>query len=121
MVIKTTTSVKRPTSPKPGTPYASYVYEGIKFGFQAVGIYEDYKQYFPEQLYDKYVGKYTYKPRKRVAGYIGKKLHSKKTKQHDGSYKFNQKSNIFGSRYNRYSNRSAHCKGYEHTSQYCQF
>ncbi len=39
------------------------------------GVYKDIRPYLP----DTYVKKYTYKPRKRVAGYLGQKLHAKKS------------------------------------------
>ncbi len=79
MVIQTSVKVKRPTSPKPTTsPYAP-AFEIIKAATEWSGYYDDYFQYLdPDWYYDKYVKKYTYAPRKRVAGYVGQKIHSKK-------------------------------------------
>ncbi len=38
------------------------------------GYYDEIKPFLPET----YIDKYTYKPRKRVAGYLGQTIHAKK-------------------------------------------
>ncbi len=78
MVIKTGFRQKRPTNPRPRpSPYGG-LYEAGKAMAQYYGTYEQFKQYDPGYYADKYVKKYTYKPGKRVAGYLGQKLHEKK-------------------------------------------
>ncbi len=69
--LVTTRFTKRPTSPKPsGKPYGA-IYETVRTGLDIAGIYDEYdlSQYDPQYYYDKYVKKYTYKPRKRLTGY----------------------------------------------------
>ncbi len=50
------------------------MYEAGKAILKGAGYYEQIKQYDPGY----YIEKYTYKPHKRVAGYLGQKLHEKK-------------------------------------------
>ncbi len=49
-------------------------YEVFKTGLRGVGYYKDIEPYLP----DRYIKKYTYKPHKRVAGYLGQAVHPKK-------------------------------------------
>ncbi len=83
------TSTRQTTKGKPGylhkggrAAYAGYAYEGLKVTSKALGFYQDIKPYLPET----YLDKYRYKPGKRVAGYIGQKLHKSKVKT--SNYKF---------------------------------
>ncbi len=75
MVIKTAINVKRPGLP--GKRPFGTIYEVIKYGFKSFGYYEDYKQYDPGYYIKRFQKKYSYKPRKRVAGHLGKILWSK--------------------------------------------
>ncbi len=59
-------------------PYLGYAYEGLKYASRTYGFYKDIKPYLPET----YLDRYRYKPRKRVAGYLGQTIY--KTK--NGSY-----------------------------------
>ncbi len=61
--------------------YLSGAYEVGKIGLRTYGYYSDIEPYLP----DKYVDKYTYKPNKRIAGYLGQTFHSKKN---TSNYKF---------------------------------
>ncbi len=71
MVLKTASKTKRPTSAKPRLRSPGGIYETIKFGLQEFGYYDQIRQYDPGY----YIDKYTYKPRKRVAGYLGQKIY----------------------------------------------
>ncbi len=68
-------------------PYIGYAYEGLKYASRTYGFYQDIKPYLPET----YLKKYSYKPRKRVAGYLGQKFHAKKKIFKFTSRKFQQK------------------------------
>ncbi len=74
MVIKTGTTTKRPTIP--GKKPFGVFYEAGKELLKAHGYYEDFKQYDPGY----YAEKYTYKPHKRVAGYLGQAFYKKKSR-----------------------------------------
>ncbi len=80
MVIKTAVVPRGPKLPskRPGSAIIDLTREALKVS----GYYNEYQlwRYDPDYLYQKHVGKYTYKPRKRVAGYLGKALHGQ-TKQ----------------------------------------
>ncbi len=69
-MIVTAWDTKRPTSPKPGKPFG-LAYELTKGTLDFYGYYKKYdlKRFDPEYYYDKYVKKYTYKPRKRITGH----------------------------------------------------
>ncbi len=84
MVIKTSINVKRPniTSKRPG----GLIYETVKYGLQELGYYNQIRQYDPGFYFDRY----SYKPRKRIAGYVGQKLWSKKIRYAAGN-QFDQK------------------------------
>ncbi len=71
MVIVTTAKQRGPSLPSK-RPFAS-VYEIGKKALRYYGYYDKYnlQQYDPDWYYKEYVGKYTYKPRKRLAGYAG--------------------------------------------------
>ncbi len=85
MVIKTAVKPKGPKLPSK-RPFGS-IYDIAKEFAKTYGYYEDIKQYDPGY----YIDKYTYKPRKRVAGYLGQKLHEKKKKFRSSSrYQFYQ-------------------------------
>ncbi len=81
LVIKTAFKPKGPNLPSK-RPFGT-VYQVVKKGLQYSGYYDRYnlRRYDPDYLYEKYAKKYTYKPRKRVAGYLGQKLHEKKTRK----------------------------------------
>ncbi len=74
LVIKTAVKPRGPNLPSK-RPLGS-IYEFAKFTAKQFGIYQEIKQYDPGY----YIEKYTYKPRKRIAGYLGQKLHEKKQK-----------------------------------------
>ncbi len=78
LVIKTAVKTKRPGLPSK-RPFSS-LYEIGKQTLRTFGYYEQYKQYDPGYHFERFSKKYTYKPRKRVAGYLGKALHESKTK-----------------------------------------
>ncbi len=65
--------------------YLPAAYEIGKTIVKSYGYYKDIEPYLP----DKYIDKYTYKPHKRITGYLGQTFHSKKTKN-VFSYQFNQ-------------------------------
>ncbi len=67
--------------------YFSGAYEVGKIGLRGMGYYKDIEPYLP----DKYVDKYTYKPHKRITGYLGQAFHAKKRKQ-SSTYQQYQKS-----------------------------
>jgi len=82
-------SISRPQGPK---SWASAVYQGFKTTAQVFDVYQDIEPYLP----DKYIKKYTYKPHKRVAGYLGQTLHAKEKKEFfSHCNQFNQKSSQF--------------------------
>ncbi len=74
------TSSRQTVSPKatvinsPRASIFSAAYSGFTKITTALGYYQDIKPYLPEY----YLDKYRYKPRKRVAGYLGKAVWSKK-------------------------------------------
>ncbi len=53
--------------------YASTIYRIPEAVARSYGQYEKYKKYIPSS----YEKKYTYKPAKRVAGYLGQTFHKK--------------------------------------------
>ncbi len=55
--------------------YASQLYRVPEAVARSYGKYEEYKKYIPSS----YEEKYTYKPHKRIAGYLGQALHSKQS------------------------------------------
>ncbi len=69
LVIKTAVKPRGPGLPSK-RPFG-HVYQAIKTGVQLSGYYDKYdlRRYDPDYLYEKYVKRYTYKPRKRVTGY----------------------------------------------------
>ncbi len=73
LVIKTAVKPSRPKLPSK-RPLGAF-YDIARQGLEISGLYSKYnlQQYDPQV----YVDKYTYKPHKRVAGYLGKKLWSK--------------------------------------------
>ncbi len=114
-MIVTSQSTKRPTLPTSKRPGA-LIYETGKFIAQKYGFYKDIQQYDPGYYFDKY----SYKPRKRIAGYLGQKLHEKKKKFGVSStgYKFYQKPSGFSSRYNGYIHRHPGCEGSQFTCEH---
>ncbi len=58
--------------------YVSGAYEVGKITLKSFGYYKDIEPYLP----DKYIDKYTYKPHKRIAGYLGQTFHSQKNKRY---------------------------------------
>ncbi len=60
----------------------SSAYQGFVQFSKAYGFYQDVKPYLP----DTYLKKYTYKPHKRVAGYLGQAFHAKKRSSSSGKY-----------------------------------
>ncbi len=65
-----------PIGSKPG--FVGGYYEAGKRLAEAAGIYKDIRPYLPETYIDPVIDKYSYKPRKRLSGYAGKALWSKK-------------------------------------------
>ncbi len=63
--------------------FVPHAYEGFKAVSRAYGFYKDIKPYLPETTLDKY----KYKPRKRIAGYLGQKLHAKPKVRNYKKYK----------------------------------
>ncbi len=95
MVIKTAVRQRRPTSPRPRlNPYGTG-YQIAKQVSKSWGFYQDIKQYDPGY----YVEKYTYKPRKRIAGYLGQKLHSK-ARNGANYYKYKKRTRYYGINWN---------------------
>ena len=74
------------TGPK-GPTYLPAIYEIGKQVADIYGYYENIKPYLPET----YIDKYTYKPRKRIAGYLGQKLYEKKKFRTSSSSQLYQK------------------------------
>ncbi len=113
LVIKTVSGQYGPKLPSK-RPFGS-VYELAKQGLKSYGYYEDFKQYDPGYYFDKY----SYKPQKRLAGYLGQKLWSqKKILRNASGNKLNQERSRFNGKYRNY-NDSAHyraCK--EFTRKY---
>ncbi len=72
-------------------PYLGYAYEGLKYASRTYGFYKDIKPYLPET----YLDKFKYKPRKRVAGYVGQKLYESKKKNNGSNNKFYKKRSRF--------------------------
>ncbi len=113
LVIKTAVKPGRPGLPS-RRPFGS-VFKTVKAGLQYSGYYDKYdlRRFDPDYLYQKYVGKYSYKPRKRIAGELGRALWSKKKKLRSSSRgKFYQKREEFHKRsyldhhYSRHSKSS---------------
>ncbi len=100
MVIKTATNQKRPSLPSK-RPFGT-LYQIAKTGLQYTGYYDEYnlQRYDPEYLYEKHVGKYAYKPRKRITGAL------QKTKGflHATGNKFNKKSS-YNKRWCNFNNK----------------
>ncbi len=71
--------------------YVSGAYEVGKITLKSAGYYKQVEPYLP----DKYVDKYTYKPHKRIAGYLGQTIYKKRKVFSQFRYascnKFNQK------------------------------
>ncbi len=80
MVIKTVHKPKGPNLPSK-KPFGT-VYQAVKSGLQFYGYYDQIKQYDPGY----YVEKYTYKPQKRLSGYLGQTIHKKKNASY-GKYR----------------------------------
>ncbi len=97
LVIKTAVKPRGPGLPS-RRPFGS-VYQAGKAGLQLSGYYDKYQlwRYDPDYLYQKHVRKYTYKPRKRVAGYLGQAFHAKKRIQ--TRYQVYKKFSNCGSKY----------------------
>ncbi len=87
--------------------YVSGAYEVAKIGLKSYGYYQDVEPYLP----DKYVDKYTYKPHKRITGYLGQAFHKKKT-SNASSYQQYKKSDECRWRCFKYANTSGDCKGF---------
>ncbi len=96
-------------SRKSRAPYLGYAYEGLKHASRTYGFYKDIKPYLPET----YLDKYTYKPHKRVAGYIGQKFWKKKRIPfYTSSYQQYQKSTKQFHRWSRFNKYICpNCKG----------
>ncbi len=98
MVIVTSFNSKRPSLPAK-RPFGS-IYQIAKAGLQQYGYYDKYKlwRYDPEALYEKHAQKYTYKPGKRVAGYLGQKIYGfpKKKRFVAASCKIHEKRSLCG-------------------------
>ncbi len=71
--------------------YVPALYELAKTGLRGYGIYQDVKPYLPET----YIDKYTYKPHKRIAGYAGQILWSKRVSKTNVNCDIYQKRNGF--------------------------
>ncbi len=84
--------------------WTSTAYHGFKTVAKSYGFYKDIKPYLPEQ-YDRY----RYKPRKRLAGYAGQKLWSKKPRYASG-YKQYKKHSEFECWHNKYPNSVSNCE-----------
>ncbi len=69
--------------------YLPAAYEVGKIALKSLGYYQDIEPYLP----DKYIDKYTYKPHKRLAGYLGQTIQKKLqiSKRNASGYKFSQK------------------------------
>ncbi len=111
------TQSKQRTPSLPSKKPFGIIYEGIKQGLKTAGLYQEYglERFDPEVLHQKYIGKYYYKPRKRVAGYAGQKLWSKK-KLHATRNKQYQKYSRYSSRNNLDSCHYRNSKGSQYTS-----
>ncbi len=107
MVIKTATKSKRPSLPSK-RPFGSVV----DIGRQVLKSY-GYYQKFNLQRYDPqvYVDKYTYKPRKRVAGYLGKAIQSKTSTSYNkfGKAYRGRKSNIVYDKRCHFTGKGSNC------------
>ncbi len=99
MVIKTSYKTKRPSVPKKRPGKFGYIYETVKSGLQEFGYYDQIRKYDPGY----YLDKYSYKPRKRIAGLVGQKLHAKKKLRSSRNYQFYQKFSEFQSKHKWYS------------------
>ncbi len=84
MIVKARGKKTRITLPSK-RPFGTF-YEIGKQSLQYYGYYEDLKRYDPGY----YIEKYTYKPHKRIAGYLGQKFHAKKRKLSSSYYKLDQ-------------------------------
>ncbi len=60
----------------PYSQYASQIYRIPEAITRHYGQYDKYKKYLPTY----YEEKYTYKPQKRIAGYLGQKIYEKKSR-----------------------------------------
>ncbi len=83
LVIKTGYKTRRPGLPKKRPGKIGYVYETIKFGLKEFGHYNQIRKYDPGY----YLDKYSYKPRKRIAGYLGQKIYESKTSSGNNKYR----------------------------------
>ncbi len=109
------TSTRQTTKGKPGylhkagrASYAGYAYEGLKYTSKAFGFYQDIQPYLPET----YLDRYRYKPRKRVAGYLGQAVYKSKD-----ATSYNKLGKARGRRYSSsYSNKCGKNTG---KSGYC--
>ncbi len=108
MVIKTAVKPRGPSLPSK-RPFG-HIYQFIKTGLQQTGYYDKYdlRRFDPDYLHQKYVGKYTYKPRKRVAGYLGKALWQKKNLPYG---KYGKTRLVVNLQFNKYQQCSGYSKG----------
>ena len=95
-------------------PFSS-VYELAKQASKTLGYYEDIKQYDPGYYFERY----SYKPRKRLAGYAGQILHGKKKRKFSSVrgqfYQKPRDSFWWNNWYDKYKYRR---KGYKHAFVY---
>ncbi len=112
MVIITGAKQKRPGLPSK-RPFGTF-YESIKYGLKTQGYYDKYdlKRYDPGYYHEKYVSKYYYKPRKRLAGYLGQELYGTRKKKKLGVYKYR-----FQQKYSEFF--YCRCNGRKYNSESC--
>ncbi len=79
-------------------PYLGYAYEGLKHASRTYGFYQDIKPYLPET----YIKKYTYKPRKRTAGYLGQTIHKSKTSTRYNKFRKTRSQRYGGGNYHQF-------------------
>ncbi len=114
LVIKTVVKPRGPTLPskRPG----QLIYETIKYGLKTMGWYDEYDLQRFDPGY--YVEKYTYKPQKRVSGYLGKAIHSQNA---NANSKFRKAYSRHGASSGYYYKDSDNRQSCNSTQQYCGY
>jgi len=72
-------------------------YQGLKHIARVYGIYKDIRPYLPEEFLEKHIGKYKYKPGKRIVYALSETrgfLIQKKSKP--SAYRLNEECNLLG-------------------------
>ncbi len=121
MVIKTTVKQRGPTLPSK-RPLGTF-YELGKLGLKSLGYYEDIKQYDPGYHLERFSEKYSYKPGKRLTGYVSQtRGFLKKKKFRSSAYrKFNYQQAYYFDDFRWYNSKLRYSKSSKYTTSHRHF